>query len=46
MGWVGKAGTVKENEFARQSQIVDCHLIIKEHTRNTSKAQIMHGKET
>lgn len=42
MGWVEKSGTGKENEFARQYQITNCHLIIKGHVGNPSKAQTMH----
>lgn len=39
MGWIDKSGTGKENEFARQYQIINCHLIIKGHVGNPSKAQ-------
>lgn len=46
MGWAGKTGTVKVKEFARQSQITGCHLIIKGHMGNTSKAWTMHVEET
>lgn len=42
MGWVGKSGTVKGKEFARQYKITNCHLIITGHVVNTSKAQIIH----
>lgn len=42
MGWAEKSGTVKENDFARRYQITNCHLIMKGHVENPTKAQTMH----